>query len=135
MMLLNRVIAVGEDTLCAEVRIQTDSLFCAGGGVGSWVGLEYMAQAIGAYVGYRAYLRAEPVKIGFLLGTRRYECSRGIFPVGAVLQVHVRRILQNEDGMASFECRIADETGQLATANLTVYQPPDGTDFPERSPA
>jgi predicted hotdog family 3-hydroxylacyl-ACP dehydratase len=133
MVLLNRVIAVGEDTLCAEVRIQADSLFCAEGGVGSWVGVEYMAQAIGAYAGYRAHLRAEPVKIGFLLGTRRYECSRGMFPIGTVLKVHVRRVLQNEDGLASFECRIDDETGQLAIANLTVYQPRDGTDFAEGS--
>ena len=41
----------------------------------AWVGLEYMAQAIGAYAGYTARLRGEPVRIGYLLGTRRYECK------------------------------------------------------------
>ena len=73
MVLLDRVISVEENSLCAEVGIRSDSLFCNADGVGAWVGIEYMAQAIGAYAGYRARLRGEPVKIGFLLGTRRYE--------------------------------------------------------------
>jgi predicted hotdog family 3-hydroxylacyl-ACP dehydratase len=81
-----------------------------------------MAQAIGAYAGYQAYLRGEPVKIGFVLGTRRYECGRSVFPVGSVLRVTVRRVLQDDNGMASFECRIDDSSGQVASANLTVYE-------------
>ena len=48
MVLLDRVIAADEESLCAEVRIRENSLFCNADGVGAWVGLEYMAQAIGA---------------------------------------------------------------------------------------
>src|SRR2546426_3960121 len=76
MVLLDRVVSVDEESLCAEVLIRADSMFCAAGGVGAWVGLEYMAQAIAAYAGYGARLRGAPVKIGFLLGSRRYECRR-----------------------------------------------------------
>jgi len=123
MVLLDRVVCVDEESLCAEVRIRQDSLFCTRDGVGAWVGLEYMAQAIGAYAGYTAHLRGEPVKMGFLLGTRRYECARPLFAVGSLLKICVKRVLQNDDGLASFDCRIDDSHGQLANANLTVFQP------------
>ena len=125
MVLLDRVIAADEESLCAEVRIRPDSLFCNAGGVGAWVGLEYMAQAIGAYAGYSAKLRGEPIKIGFLLGTRRYECRQPLFNVGSVLKVYAKRILQSENGLASFDCHIDDENGQLASAAVTVFQPAD----------
>jgi predicted hotdog family 3-hydroxylacyl-ACP dehydratase len=131
MVLLDRVISAGEEELCAEVRIRPGSLFCGEDGVDAWVGLEYMAQAIGAYAGYTARLRSEPVKIGFLLGARRYDCSRPSFPLGSVLRVYVRRVLQSENGLASFECRIDDTEGQMATANVTVFQPADVNDFPD----
>src|SRR5574341_2405150 len=125
MVLLDRVIAADEESLCAEVRIRQNSLFCNAGGVGAWVGLEYMAQAIGAYAGYAAKLRGDPIRIGFLLGTRRYQCSQPQFAVGSLLTVYAKRIFQSENGLASFECHIDDENGQLATASVTVFQPAD----------
>jgi len=135
MVLLDRVISADENSLCAEVTIRADSLFCQAEGVGGWVGMEYMAQAIAAYVGYRAQLRGEPIKMGFLLGARRYECSRPVFALGSVLRVYVLRVWQSENGLGSFECRIDNEDGSLATADLTVYQPADGTDFPQKNSA
>jgi predicted hotdog family 3-hydroxylacyl-ACP dehydratase len=129
MVLLDRVIAVDEDSLLAEVRIRADSLFCSGGGVGAWVGIEYMAQAIGAWAGYTAQLRGEPVRLGFLLGTRRYECRHPIFLLGSVLRVHVQCLFQNENGLGSFECSIDNEEGRVATATVTVFQPTNVDDF------
>jgi len=133
MVLLDRVISADENTLCAEVVIRPDSLFYADGGVGAWVGIEYMAQAIGAWAGYTAQLRGEPVKLGFLLGTRRYECSRPIFISGSVLRVHIQRVFQDENGLGSFECYIDDEEGRIATAAVSVFQPPNVNDFLQRS--
>lgn len=132
MVLLDRVVSVDAETLCAEVRIRADSLFCLDGGVGSWVGLEYMAQAIGAYAGYTARLRGEPVKRGFLLGTRRYECLRSFFAVGTLLRIHIQRLLQGANGLASFECRIEDERGVVANANLSVFQSAEPAKFSEQ---
>ena len=133
MVLLDRVISVDEDSLLAEVRIRSDSLFCNTDGVGAWVGIEYMAQTIGAWAGYTAQLRGEPVKLGFLLGTRRYECSRPIFVSGSVLRVHIHRVFQDENGLGSFECYIDDEEGRIATAAVSVFQPPNVNDFLQRS--
>ena len=128
MVLLDRVIAVDEESLCAEVRIRP-GLFCAASGVGAWVGLEYMAQTIAAFAGYTAYLRGEPVKAGFLLGARRYECTRPMFSLDSLLRVHVRRVLQSENGLGSFDCSIENGEEQVATATLTVFQPADAADF------
>ena len=129
MVLLDRVISADAENLCAEVHIRPDSLFCAAEGVGAWIGIEYMAQAIAAFAGYTAGLRGEPVKVGFLLGSRRYECSRPSFALGSVLQVHVQRMLQDENGLGAFACHISDGNAQLATATVTVFQPANTDDF------
>jgi predicted hotdog family 3-hydroxylacyl-ACP dehydratase len=137
MVLLDRVIAADQDTLCAEVTIGIQTLFCDGHNVGAWVGVEYMAQAIAAHAGYIAHLRGDSVKIGFLLGARRYECSRTSFALGNVLHVHVKRMLQSENGLGAFECRIdvVDSVSEVAsqvtaaTATITVFQPENVNDF------
>jgi predicted hotdog family 3-hydroxylacyl-ACP dehydratase len=139
MVLLDRVVAVDEESLCAELEIKCDTLFCDGKEVGAWIGVEYMAQAIAAHAGYLASLRGESAKIGFLLGSRRYECNRPSFIVGEVLQVSVQRALQGENGLGAFECRIdvagenkmANETAGIpaAKATITVFQPNSVVEF------
>ncbi|RJG02749.1 3-hydroxylacyl-ACP dehydratase [Noviherbaspirillum sedimenti] len=129
MVLLDRVISVDHDSLCAEVTIRDGGLFCSPDGVGAWVGIEYMAQAIAAHAGHAARLRGEPVKIGFLLGSRRYECTRPLFAVGSVLRVHIARLLLAENGLGSFDCRIEDEDGVAATATVSVFLPANVDEF------
>jgi len=129
MLLLDRVLAVDEDSLCAEVSIRKDSLFCGADGVGAWIGIEFMAQAIAAHAGHAARMRGEPVKIGFLLGTRRYACARSSFPIGSVLRVSVRSLLIAENGLGSFECRMEDVDGEVATATVSVFSPANVDEF------
>ncbi|MGZ3240470.1 MAG: ApeP family dehydratase [Burkholderiaceae bacterium] len=127
MVLLDRVVSFENENLCAEVTIHPDSLFCGVDGVGTWVGIEYMAQAIAAHAGYEQQLHGLPVKIGFLLGSRRYDVSCSTFTVGSVLHVYVHRVLLSENGLGSYECRIEekdhDDRNPLATATITVFQP------------
>jgi predicted hotdog family 3-hydroxylacyl-ACP dehydratase len=135
MSLLGRLLAADDETLCAEVTIGPETLFCDGREVGAWVGVEYMAQAVAAHAGYCAHLRGEPVKVGFLLGSRRYQCSVPGFVVGTVLKVHVQRALQGENGLGAFECRIEDGLTRepLASATVTVFQPENVEEFLQRS--
>ncbi|WP_093388116.1 hotdog family protein [Rugamonas rubra] len=134
MVLLERVLSADHDKLCAEVRIDADSMLCGADGVGAWVGIEYMAQAIAAHAGWHALKRGEPVKVGFLLGSRKYEAARACFAPGSTLHVHVQRVLQGENGLGAFECRI-DAAGApatlatLATATVTVFQPKNVNEF------
>lgn len=133
MVLLDRVLSVDRESLCAEVTIRRETVFYDSDGVGSWVGIEYMAQAIAAHAGYLSSLRGDPVKVGFLLGARRYECSRASFPLGSVLKISVQKILQAENGLGAFECRIEDNQdptcAALAVATVTVFQPESVDDF------
>lgn len=133
MVLLDRLLEVGPEDLWAEVNIRPDSMFCDANGVPGWVGVEYMAQAIAAYAGYAAQLCGDAVKIGFLLGTRRYEANCSSFAIGSRLKIHIHRILQADNGIGSFECHIHSAGQQLASATVTVFQPADAAVFLEGS--
>jgi predicted hotdog family 3-hydroxylacyl-ACP dehydratase len=131
MVMLDRVLSADADNLCAEVRIHAGSMFfdAAAAGVGAWVGMEYMAQAIAAHAGWLALQRGDAVKVGFLLGSRKYEAARALFAAGCVLQVHVQRVLQGENGLGAFECSIEDAGLVVATATITVFQPDNVNEF------
>jgi len=139
MVLLDRVITVDEESLNAEVTITPNSMFFdeQEQGVGAWVGIEYMAQAIAAYAGYQALSKGEAVRIGFLLGARRYVATCSHFLSGSVLQVYVRRVLQNQNGLGAFDCQILDVSDvsntPLATATVTVFQPEQADQFLQNS--
>lgn len=122
MLLLDFIVAHDAQGVVAEVTIGEDTLFLEPGGVPSYVGLEYMAQACGAYAGALGRIKGEPVKIGFLLGTRDFKAGRAFFRRGERLTVTATQ-LYSEDGMGAFDCRIDIDGQSAATARLTVYQP------------
>ena len=121
MVLLDRVIEFDEENMVAEVIVRDDGLFGDGSTVPAWLGIEYMAQTIAALGGMKRRLAGKPLNLGFLLGTRRYDCNLDIFPVGSVLTVSVKQLVEDQ-GLGVFDCRITAE-GISASAKLNVYQP------------
>ena len=124
MILIDDAIGDGEEWVESGVRIGEDSLLYEPGyGVPAWVGIEYMAQTVAMYSGIQARRADEEIKIGFLLGTRRYTAMTAYFPLGSYLRIHAR--VEWQDGqMAVFDCRI-EEKACLAKARINVYQPQD----------
>ncbi|MDP3838494.1 MAG: hotdog family protein [Methylococcales bacterium] len=122
MVLLDNIIDADEHSLSAELTVRNDGLLGDANSVPAYAGIEYMAQAIAAYAGIQAQQAGEPIKIGFLLGTRRYTSNVGSFAVGTHLNIHIKNIMQ-DDKLGVFDCKII-ATGIEVTANLTVYQPP-----------
>lgn len=122
-------------SLTADVTIRPDSMFCQNNAVPSWVGMEYMAQAIAALAGIRAREAGEPVKIGFLVGTRRFTCDCPQFEVGTRLRVYIEEELQGDNGLGVFACTLSSDESDslapktLARANLNVYLPSDAEEF------
>jgi predicted hotdog family 3-hydroxylacyl-ACP dehydratase len=131
MLLVNRLLARDEDSVVIGAVVNADNLFVEDQGVPAWVGIEYMAQAISAWAGCRALARGEPAGIGFLLGTRRYACRAGHFAIGAQLRIEARRELFGDNGMGMFSCRILEGETALASAQVSVFEPPDPTAFLE----
>lgn len=129
MCLLDRAIAADEESLSAELTLREDSAFLQPEGVPSWVGIEYMAQAIGAWAGWHARLAGRPPRVGFLLGSRRYETQESWFRLGDHLLIDVRQTFQADNGLGQFECHISRGEGILASAALTVFEPADLQQF------
>jgi predicted hotdog family 3-hydroxylacyl-ACP dehydratase len=122
MVLLDRALECTEEMFVAEVRIGPDTLFAdADGRVPAWIGIEYMAQAVGAMSGAHARRRGEPITIGFLIGTRKYIAHVSHFLPGDCLRVTVRRDYE-EDGLGVFICEIATDR-LLAEARINTYLP------------
>ncbi|HEY0954690.1 MAG TPA: hotdog family protein [Roseateles sp.] len=129
MCLLDRVLAAERERLSAEVVVPAQGLFSHDGGVGAWVGIEYMAQAVAAWAGWQARAAGEPPRIGLLLGTRRYRCGVPRFMVGQRLRIDIERAYQADNGLGQFDCRIHADGVELASATLTVFGPEDPSAF------
>jgi len=130
MILLDRIIDYDEQTLSVELVVRGDGLLGDDKTVPAWAGIEYMAQAVAVYVGIRSELAGEPIKLGFLLGTRRYSGNVAGFDVGTALTIQVTNIIQ-DDKLGVFACKIHG-TGIEISANLNVYQPSIETELDTR---
>lgn len=130
MVLIAEPAAFGDNWAEASVRIGEDSLYYRSGqGVPSWVGAEYMAQTIALYAGIGARRAGEDIKIGLLIGCRRYEADTVIFSLGSLLSIHVDEVWQDNQ-MAVFDCVIKNGV-EIARAQLNVFSPTDKVSFLE----
>lgn len=127
MLLLDRLVAADKDSAVAEVRVPRDGLFLHDAGMPSWVGMEYMAQTVAAWAGWNALQQGRAVRIGFLLGSRKYETAQAFFAPGALLRVRVDCDLMGDNGLGMFDCRIhGEDAKELASARISVFEPEDG---------
>lgn len=137
MSLLDTAVHCDQHSLIAQVTIGPDTLFATDQGVPAWVGIEYMAQAVAAFAGVRAKEAGEDIRIGFLVGTRKYHCNVPFFPAGSTLTIEVAEELRGENGLGVFICRITSATNSanmiVAEANLNVFQPDDAEEFLQHS--
>ncbi|NYH98896.1 hotdog family protein [Cupriavidus plantarum] len=129
-MLLLDALVHADDTHCvARAEIRGTQLFVDASGMPAWVGIEYMAQTIAAWSGMRDRLAGKPPGVGFLLGSRRYECDVSHFPIGSTLTVHAQPELIGDNGLGQFSCRIDMAGREVARANVSVFQPADAQAF------
>ncbi|MGY3863946.1 ApeP family dehydratase [Aeromonas lacus] len=124
MLLLERVTAHDEQSVCCEtvVGARQALLLDDNGDLPGWCGIELMAQTIAAWAGMQAHQHHEPVRIGMLLGTRKYQSQLPVFGAGSLLRIEAHCLLQDA-GMASFECSIWIGDRECARARLSTYQP------------
>ncbi len=128
MRLIDEIVDHGEDWLHAEVRITEESMFVEAQGVPAWIGLEYLAQTVAAFAGLQERMEGEEPKLGFLVGTRKYVCSKGYFKIGRVLSLKVEKEMETEAGLSVFKCGLHGQEVE-ASAILNVFQPEDVNKF------
>ncbi|MEO6680462.1 MAG: hotdog family protein [Pseudomonas sp.] len=129
MILIEQILSFDDEQIHTRLTVKPGGLFNRpDGSLPAWVGIELMAQSVAAYAGCHARARGDAVELGFLLGTRKFECNVEHFPVGTELIIHGIRSLEDDSGMGVFECHI-NAPGIHATARLNVYRPPQAAQY------
>lgn len=125
MVLLSRVLAHDEDATTCHVALEQLAAFEQGGRVGSWAGIEVMAQCVAVHSGLIARRQGGAPRIGLLLGSRRVylyeEWIRG------AVRVEARQNWGGENGLVSFDCTLwdAENEERIAGARLNCLLPSD----------
>ncbi|GAA0282824.1 hotdog family protein [Pseudomonas lurida] len=133
MILIDQVLSFDEEQIHTRATVKPGGLFNRpDGSLPAWVGIELMAQSVAAYAGCHARRKGEPVALGFLLGTRKFECNVEHFPAGAELSIHGLRSLEDDNGMGVFECHLRGD-GFHASARLNVFRPPQAAAYLDES--
>lgn len=131
MRLVDEVLDLSAEHIRLGLTVRDDGLFndsTLGGHVSAWIGLEYMAQAIAAHLGFELRRLGEPKRSGFLLGSRLYESNVPSFAPGLKLTVSAQRVLISPDGLGVYQCQL-DGPGVLVTARVNGFLPRDEAAF------
>jgi predicted hotdog family 3-hydroxylacyl-ACP dehydratase len=124
MILLTRMVEATATTAACEVDIGPDTQFCDGGIVATYVGIEYMAQAVAAFSGFHRHHSGQPIEVGFLISVPKFKSYNQSFRLGQTLRVEVAHTW-GESQLARFKCAIKDaKNGELLQqAELSVFKP------------
>ncbi|UST59337.1 hotdog family protein [Pseudomonas moraviensis] len=129
MILIDAIERFDDEQIFTRLTVKPDGLFnLSDGSLPAWVGVELMAQSVAAFAGCHARQKGNPVELGFLLGTRKFECNVEAFAPGSELTVHGIRSLEDDNGMGVFECHIHGD-GIHASARLNVFRPPEANQY------
>lgn len=126
MSLLDELVAYDAEHIVVALTIREHTEFYEpGSGVPAWVGIEYMAQAVGAFSGIEDVQAGRKPQIGLLLGSRRYACTVSEFSLGMHLEIVARLALRDENNLVAFTCEVRHAGEQLARADLKAIRPDD----------
>jgi predicted hotdog family 3-hydroxylacyl-ACP dehydratase len=136
MLLLDRVLECSAHSASAEYAPRSDAWYAdANGDMPSWIGIELMAQTVAVHAGLIKRREGVAPKQGALLGTRRYASIRPAFAASRALRIEATLIYSDGSGFCAYECGIAADGEDLASATLKVFEPDDFQFFLEASPS
>jgi predicted hotdog family 3-hydroxylacyl-ACP dehydratase len=133
MLLIDRLIADVGDRVTTETLVRPEMPFLLDEGLPSWVGIELMAQTMASWSGLRQWRSGQGPQLGFLVGTRKYECRKPFFPLGSLLRTDAELEIAADNGLAVFRCTIRVENETVASAQVSSYQPADVQTYLEDS--
>lgn len=123
MLLLTELVSVEEEGACCKALVTKENPFAdENGNLPGWVGIELMAQTIAVWGGRLSIDEQRDSRIGFLLGTRKYESLVESFPLGAELVVTATLIIR-DGSMGVFQCVISQEDKVVARSQVNAFMP------------
>ncbi len=125
MVLLDLITDFGEDFLIAEAMIKSDNILIREGKLSAFSGIEIMAQGIAAWAGCMAVQANEPVRLGYLLGTRKLHIYQDEIAIGSRLQIKINMSIQDVTGFGVFDCQLIDlaDNHVILEGALNVFSP------------
>lgn len=125
MILLSALVHYDAESVSALTHIGASSPFFDTDldAVPAYIGIEYMAQTVAAWGGAKARDGGGSVKLGFLLGTRRYQPQVQTFPRGAELLIEAHEVMRDDSGLGIYQCSIHCQGELWVQARLNVFQP------------
>lgn len=123
MCLLDALIACdGTDgTAVADLR-RVEHFADETGRVPSYVGVEFMAQTVGAMAGLTRWQQGLTPLIGLLLGTRRCQIKRSHFPIEGEVTINMRAVLLEQE-LAVFDGIVEVAGEEYAVGSIKAIQP------------
>lgn len=131
MILIDTLDSYDENMGRCSVTITPQSIFynAATQSVPSHVGIEYMAQTIGAYANANQVDSGAKVAIGFLVSSRKYKMYCTGFKLHSTLTIEIEKLYSEANGLSAFECLIKEGDTRLVEAKINVFQPENPEQF------
>jgi predicted hotdog family 3-hydroxylacyl-ACP dehydratase len=123
MVLLDAMTQWSQGAAECRLRLRDFAPFVKDGRVDSAVTVEYMAQAVAACLGYEALLGGAGVRVGMVIGCKRFEAYASQLNVGDDLTIRVKCI-QGNDTLSHFDCKVMRGAETFSDAVLTLYHAP-----------
>ncbi len=122
MILIDELLEYSEHEVVCGVTVREGEPFVADGRVPALISIEYFAQTVAAFFGYRGRDQSEPF-MGMLLGARELDLRVDYFAVGDALRV-TGRLTWTGGALAQFACELRQGDEVLARAAINVLQTP-----------
>ena len=120
MVLLEELLEWSAGRARTRLQIREGAPFVCAGTVESVVTIEYMAQAVAVCLGYEALLGGGGVRVGMIIGCKRFEAHADRLYVGDLLEVEVKCVQGNE-ALSHFEGKVLRGGAPFSEALLTLF--------------
>ena len=125
MVMLDKITEFGEDYLIAEMTVKPDCQLLKDGKLATYMGAEILAQGVAAWAGCKCVKAGQPIGLGYWIGSRKLTLHRQDISVGSLLQIQIKRSIEDATGFGVFDCTLIDLSNQqpLVEGALNVFRP------------
>lgn len=129
MILIDELLEYSEHEVVCGVTVREGAPFVRDGRVPALISIEYFAQSVAAFFGYRGRHNPGLFAMGMLLGARELDLRADYLEVGDVLRV-AGTLTWSSGELAQFSCELLRGDEVLARAAINVLQTSAGPGGP-----